>query len=480
VGIAAVILWTTGIYFALRVIHDGRTSQGTLGWVVLLLLFPPLGIPLYFLFGERRLEGYVRARRGGRRSLDEFYKSVVKAFASVANQPSDPTLQVLSAMSGLAWTSGNRVRLFHHADPMYEQLARAINGAQRTLLVQFYIYRDDETGRLIRNCIRAACERGVAVSVMYDELGCVSLPASYFQPIKDAGGAVSGFRTVAHKRRLLRLNFRNHRKLVVVDGHTLFFGGMNIGDEYRGLDEEIGPWRDTHVLAVGPCAIAAQLVFAEDWHWAQRSMPQGIQWTVPANLDADAPAREQEPCESEVQRMLLFPSGPSDEREVGVLMCLQLIARAQTRLWIATPYFVCDESIIQAIGLARLRGVDVRIIVPRHTDQPIVHLAAQSFIRDAVAFKAMVYKYARAFAHHKVILCDDVAVIGSLNLDNRSMKLNFELMGLIDDKALASQIVAMFERDFRHATLVPNGWWERLTSMQRFKIRLARLAAPIL
>jgi cardiolipin synthase len=465
-------LWGYGLYLAWRVVHDGRTSQGSLCWIVTLVMLPPVAIPLHWMIGDRRLEGYRRARRNGMRRLDEALRVMHASLEPFRIEAERASMRVLSRLAHLPWTSGNSIRRFDDAETMYASLESAVDAARSTIQVQFYIYRDDDIGRLVRDAIARAAARGVRVWFMYDEIGCGLLGQAYFEPLRQAGVQVSGFRTVPSRRRLLRLNFRNHRKLVVIDGSTVFFGGMNVGCEYCGRDETIGQWRDTHAKATGPVALAAQLVFLEDWHWAQRVIPTEFDWSPRTRT---APNDEKP-----VEAMLMFPSGPVDDRDEGVLLFLQLISQAKERLWIATPYFVCDDSILQAIKLAKLRGVDVRILIPANPDNFLVRHAARAFAAEVSRCEIPVYSYNRGFNHQKVVLCDDLASIGSANMDHRSMRLNFEITGLVSDKAFSDDVAAMFVRDMRRAVRLDDGWWEKLRPADRFAARLARLAGPVL
>lgn len=496
IAFVATLLWGWSLYLAVKAIHDGRTSQGTLAMVILLLMVPPIAIPAYFMFGDRRLEGYIRARRGGRRALDELYRQTLATLGPVTLKPEDLGLGVLSGLAALPWTRGNDIRAFNTGDAMFAALIGAIDQATTSIVVQFFIYREDDVGTRVHEALTRAARRGVHVYVMFDDVGSMWIPGRYFASLREAGVEVSGFRTVPKRRRMLRLNFRNHRKLVVIDGRTMFFGGMNVGDEYRGRVPEIGHWRDTHACAIGPAALCGQLVFVEDWHWAKKEIPAGLEWRMgstegpePVTLSVREMTREASLRGEglKVERLwvddvpvLMFPSGPSDEREAGVLFFLQLISRARERLWITTPYFVCDESIMAALMLARLRGVDVRILVPEEADKVLVRYAARSYIRDSVAAGIPVYTYQRGVMHHKTVLCDQVYAIGSANLDQRSMRLNFELSGVVNDRDFARVGAAMFERDMQSSVRVSEQWWSSLTSFQRFQIRLARLCAPIL
>ncbi|HLP84093.1 MAG TPA: cardiolipin synthase [Phycisphaerales bacterium] len=466
------VVWLYGLYLAWRVVHEGRTSQGSLCWIITLILVPPIAIPLFWLMGDRRLEGYIRARRSGFRKLDVQLRAMHNALGRSKVEPDDEGLRVLAKLAKLPWTKGNTAKHFDNADEMYDALIESIDGSLTTIQMQFYIYRDDDIGHRVRDALIRARARGVSVWLMYDEIGCAGTPKAYFESLKQAGVNVSGFRTVPSRRRLLRLNFRNHRKLVVIDGSTVFFGGMNVGCEYCGRDEAIGLWRDTHAKATGPVALAGQMIFLEDWYWAQRTVPKEFVWEVSKHAQADDERR--------VDAMLLYPSGPIDDRESGLKLFLQLIAEADKRLWIATPYFVCDEAVMHAIELAKLRGVDVRILVPATPDSFLVKHAASSFISEAIANGIAVYHYTRGFTHQKVIFCDDLVSIGSANVDHRSMILNFELTGLVSDGKFAASVARMLETDMRRAARLPDAWWKELGAWHRFQARLARLIGPML
>jgi cardiolipin synthase len=495
-GFVATLVWGWSLYLAVKAIHDGRTSQGTLAMVILLLVAPPIAIPAYFMLGDRRLEGYIRARRGGRRALDELYRQTLATLAPMTLRPSDAGLGVLSGLAALPWTRGNDIRAFNTGDSMFAALLGAIDQARTSIVVQFFIYREDEVGTRVHDALARAARRGVRVYVMFDDVGSMWVPGHYFASLREAGVEVSGFRTVPKRRRMLRLNFRNHRKLVVIDGRTMFFGGMNVGDEYRGRAPEIGHWRDTHACAIGPAALCGQLVFVEDWHWARKQIPEGLEWRMASTAEPDELTSSMRETTREaslrveglrVERLwvddvpvLMFPSGPSDEREAGVLFFLQFISKARERLWITTPYFVCDEAIMSALVLAKLRGVDVRVLVPEEADKFLVRYAARSYIRDSVAAGIPVYTYQRGVMHQKTVLCDEVYAIGSANLDQRSMRLNFELSGVVNDPDFSRVGAAMFERDMQSSLRVSESWWDSQTSFQRFQIRLARLCAPVL
>jgi cardiolipin synthase len=266
--------------------------------------------------------------------------------------------------------------------------------------------------------------------------------------------------------RQLQLNFRNHRKIVVVDGRTSFVGGLNVGNEYLGKDRVLTPWRDTHLRIRGPAAAVVQVPFLEDWYWSEGTLPN-VRW------QAEAMATN--------HTILSLPSSPSDDREPGALMFVHAIHSARSRLWIVSPYFVPNGSIIDALKLAALRGVDVRVLIPGLTDNRLVALAGRAYLSELVRAGVRFFRYQNGFLHQKVMLIDeDLATVGTANLDNRSMRLNFEHTMVLADRGLATAVEHMLETDFAHsseiveAELAADPWWKNAAA------RSARLFAPVL
>jgi cardiolipin synthase len=306
----------------------------------------------------------------------------------------------------------------------------------------------------------------VRVRFLYDEVGSHDLPRSYKDELREAGIEVFDFHTQKGPGNRFQLNFRNHRKVVVVDGTVAWVGGHNVGDEYLGRDPKFGHWRDTHVRIEGPAALGAQLSFAEDWYWAT-GRRLDVSWNpVPAN-GGDVP-------------VLIIPSGPADELETANLMFVHAINSATERIWIASPYFVPDRPVITALQLAGLRGVDVRILIPDEPDHLGVYLAAFAYLDESEGTGVRFYRYQDGFAHQKVMLIDrSIATIGTANFDNRSFRLNFEITAVVADRGFALKVEQMLETDFSRSRLMEPGEYDRKPWWFRFAVKLARLTAPI-
>jgi cardiolipin synthase len=465
VGLFHVMGFTSSIH----AVMSTRTSQGAIAWAVSLNTFPYLAVPAYWVLGRSKFEGYVVARRGADDRNDRIERGVIETVAPF-RVPEADRAEAVSAAEGLAQMPilrGNSVDLLVDGDATFKSIFQGIDEAKAYVLVQFYIVHDDGLGRALKDHLVTKAKEGVPVYFLYDEIGSHALPDGYKRELLDAGIEVHEFNTRKGRRNRFQLNFRNHRKVVVTDGRIAWIGGHNVGDEYLGKDPKFGHWRDTHVRIEGPAALKAQISFMEDWYWATETLPK-LNWSAQRASDGgDA-------------RVLIIPTGPADDLETCNLMFVHAINSAQKRIWIASPYFVPEHSVIVALQLAGLRGVDVRVLIPDEPDHLLVYLAAYSYFDDASRTGAKFYRYQNGFLHEKAMLIDDeVATIGTANFDNRSFRLNFEITAAIADPTFVTKVERMFQDDFARARLMQPGEYAKKPWYFRLGVRLARLTAPI-
>jgi cardiolipin synthase len=327
--------------------------------------------------------------------------------------------------------------------------------------------RSDKVGHRIKEILERKLAEGVSVWFLYDDIGSVSLSRRWLNELSAAGARVASFGDGNIRRRRFQINFRNHRKLLVCDGHTGFVGGINLGDEYLGTAMDQEPWRDTHCRIDGPAVIGLQLAWLEDWNWASNDRPE-LEWAP-----AEPPPGQQE--------VLVLPSGPADTWETCTLFFLNCINNARTRLWIASPYFVPDFQIMNALQLAALRGVDVRILIPEKSDSPLIRVAAYSYLVQASQAGIGIYRYQPGFMHQKVVLVDDrYAALGTANMDNRSMRLNFEIMAINTHPEFIGQVEQMLEDDLKQCRLMTESDYQDRSLPFRLGCRAVRLLAPLL
>ncbi len=470
IGIIVALFYVMGVVSAIDAVMGARTAQGSIAWAVSLVSFPMVSVPAYWVLGRSRFKGYVIARRewdAHADSVDGWDREVPEQFL-FRDYTLPNAARAAERLARLPFLTGNAVKLLIDGEATFASISEGIDSARDYILFQFYIVRDDEIGRALQTRLIEAARRGVRVYFLYDEIGSSSLPRSYLTTLREAGIEVYNFHTRQGPKNRFQINFRNHRKVVVVDGTVAWLGGLNVGDEYLGRDPAVGAWRDTHLRIEGPAALGAQLSFTEDWNWATGTVP-GLAWTPTAASDGSNTP------------VLILPSGPADPFETAALMFTHTINSATERIWIASPYFVPDEGLVAALQLAGLRGVDVRILIPDRPDHWSVYLAAFSYFDDALAAGVSFYKYSAGFLHQKVVLIDDVAAsVGTVNMDNRSLRLNFEITALVADSTFVREVAQMLESDFAQARPVELDAYSGRPFWFRLAVRLARLMAPVL
>ncbi len=463
------LLHILGFISSVHAVMSTRTSQGAIAWAVSLITFPYVALPAYWVLGRNKFRGYVTARQEGDLEIQNL---VGRAGEMVTPYVVPLGKENAAARAGVGLAkipilSGNDAELLIDGEATFASMFEGIDRAREYILVQFYIVHDDELGRELQSRLIAKAREGVRVFFLYDEVGSHDLSKSYKQELGAAGVQLCDFHSRKGPRNRFQINFRNHRKIVVVDGKVAWVGGHNVGDEYLGKDPKMGAWRDTHAKIEGPAVMAVQLSFVEDWHWAADAVPE-VSW-------------QPQPVDTGDIDVLVVPSGPADALETAGLMFVHAINSATDRIWIASPYFVPDESVIGALQLAGLRGVDVRILIPDKPDHLLVYLAAFSFFDEASRTGVKIYRYTEGFMHGKSALVDDaVAAIGTANFDNRSFRLNFEITAFFSDSAFAAQVERMFEDDFARSREMVAADYEDRPFWFKLAVRLARLASPVL
>jgi cardiolipin synthase len=472
------VFFAAGVASAAGALFSARSSQGAIAWVMSMITFPYVAVPLYWIFGRDRFVGYVTARRGGSPEIETlragFERNRVEpgvladAFGALPGAPASAgPLGVLEQLAGMPFTRGNRVGLLRDGPATFAAIFEEIARATDYVLVQFFIIHDDAIGRELMHSLSAKARQGVLVMLLYDEIGCHALPEAYLRELRESGVDARPFNTTKGWRNRLQVNFRNHRKIVVVDGEVSFVGGLNVGEEYMGRGSRFGPWRDTHLRCEGPAVSMVQLTFVEDWYWAEGGLPE-LNWKPPRQKDADV-------------SVLALPSSPADRLETYTLAFLQLIEAARERLWIVSPYFVPDKEITSALQLAVLRGVDVRVMLPIRPDHHLVYLASFSYFPELERMGVKFYRYKPGFLHQKVVLADrSLACVGTANCDNRSFRLNFEITMVVADARFASQMESMLLEDFAQCVRATASDYEDRWIGFKAAVRLARLLSPIL
>jgi len=450
---------------AVREVSASRTSQGSIAWLVSLAFLPFPTAFIYLVFGWKYFDSYARTRMEFRGS-----RLIRSEELAVIDRETGKEWPVQLRAAGMPFTTGNRADLLIDGDATFDSILEGMATAQHYIFFQFYIIRHDSLGQRVASALMERARAGVAVHVLYDDVGSGGLSEEYKDRLRAEGIKIYGFN---HRHRFLRvfgpmrINYRNHRKSVVVDGRIGWTGGINVGVEYLGQDPKFGHWRDTQLRLEGPAVLSLSLIFQEDWLWATGELP-AIKPPSPIEEPGTTPA-------------LVMATGPADKFEACAIAFTDMISQARQRLWVVSPYFVPDTDMRTALYAAQLRGVDVRIMLPEKPDHLLVWLASNAHADAMVNHGVGVYRYHRGFLHQKVLLMDDkMASVGSVNLDNRSFAINFELTVWIPDTTVVAAVEAMLLRDFVDCRQVTQDDVQQRGAVRRFIEQAAKLFSPIL
>ncbi len=457
-----------GLVFAFDAVMRGRSPQGVIAWVLCLVMIPYITVPIYLIFGPQRFYGYKikieKARSEFQDQIELALGPLLEMRAQLSKEYADDQ-KFLESLCQWPVTDGNSVELLATGEQFFETLFAQMKQAKTYILLEYYILRGDAVGQKILSIMRERLAAGVRIYVLYDQIGSINLAGRFVRELRHAGVYVQAFRTNLDLIHRLRLNFRNHRKIAVFDGRFALVGGHNLGAEYAGSSKRFGEWRDTSVLVSGPVVQSLQFIFGQDWYWANGEVPQ-LEW---------------KPQSSSRIKSIAIPTGPTDTDHACSLLILDLISMAQRRIWMSSPYLVPDDAICSALVLAARRGVDVSIILPGVSDQLLMMLATASYAHQFTESKIKIFRFEPGFCHQKVILVDDeISSIGTVNLDNRSLRLNFEVSLVTFDIGFARKVEKMLEADFARCRLVDHAESNIMSFAKKVLVQVVRLASPIL
>ena len=468
VWIGYLLTWATIPHILLR----NKPPASTLAWIWAVILFPYGGAIFYFIFGTDRL---VRQKLRATREMDaaggrEERRVSVDTRAAVADLPESERESVawLSKINEYAISCAEETRLLVDGGEFFAALAQRIDEAQHHVHIEFYIWRNDARANAMLDRLVAAAKRGVEVRLLVDPIGSFGLRRSHFARLTEAGGKFAWFRTAHPLRNRWTFTLRNHRKLQIIDCGRCFVGGMNMGREYAGEDPKVGPWRDVQIEITGGAARKYQMIFADDWFFAtQEKLIARKYYTQPK-------------CAQNllVQPMTDGPDGPDDPIQMSIVAMLN---SARQRAWLTAGYFGPNEPLLTALQLAAARGVDVRMLVAGKSDHPMLVNVGRSYYEELLRYGVKIYEYEAGINHAKVALIDEEwLMVGSANLDVRSMRLNFELNALVRDPATAAHLERVLSKDFKESSRqIIAEEFVRRSRWDRFKESLVRPLAPL-
>ncbi|MDR7000795.1 cardiolipin synthase [Neobacillus niacini] len=473
-GVFSLLISLSVIFIGFVIFLENRHPTQTITWLVVLGGFPLVGFIFYLLFGRNyRKEKMFRKKY----FLDK------QAFLNVEGENDPRSREKLSLMREhqgklfrLAHKLGNSpisfdtsTKILTNGEETFQHILEELKKAKHHIHLEYYIVRNDEIGQEIKEVLIEKAMQGVKIRFLFDAVGSWQLSKRYITELKNAGIETVSFGPVKLPFLNNKFNFRNHRKIIVIDGTIGFVGGLNIGDEYLGRVKSIGFWRDTHLMLKGEAVRTLQLIFLQDWYYMTNHSFLTAEYLSP-QLDNKSHGGVQ-----------LIAGGPDNEWSVIKNIFFSMIASAEKSVWIASPYFIPDEDIFSAIKVAALSGIDVRLLVPNRPDKRIVFHASRSYFPELLEAGVKVYEYERGFMHSKIIIVDDeLASIGTSNMDMRSFHLNFEVNAFLFRTKSAQKLVAEYQNDLKFAKQL-----DLITFGKRhFGLRLlestARLMSPLL
>ena len=462
------------------VFREKRDIAATWAWLLVLTLIPVVGFIIYAFLGRkpthRRLD---RIKSQTRLKLKEAvdrqrkqFRNMLKPRFSIA-QVYRRTIMLFQSIDESFLSRHNQVDIFTNGDQLFAQMFDDIAAAKKSIHVEFYTIYNDQIGNQLRTLLEQKAAEGVEVRVLYDSWGSMGVKPSFYANLRDLGGYATPFLMTRSNIFDFRINYRDHRKIVVLDGKIGYVGGFNVGDQYLGRVPKFGPWRDTHLRVVGGAVFGMQRQFIGDWNASVKKDASRIIHYHPYFPEIKVPNGN--------TAMQTVASGPDGELEKIKMGYLRLINAAQDHIWIQTPYLIPDDSILDALRVAAHSGIDVRIMIPCKPDHPFVYRATQYYARALANEGVTIYTYQRGFLHAKTIMIDGrMASVGSANLDFRSFKLNFEINAFIYDRRITDQLEQIFVNDIRNSrVMTPAPFNEQSPSLQ-FKQYFSRLLSPIL
>ncbi|MEW5740940.1 MAG: cardiolipin synthase [Myxococcota bacterium] len=454
-------VWVVGA--ALWIVLEKRSPTATLAWIFGLALLPVVGIVVYLWLGPRRLDRKKSRLLKARVTVGHTTEEIADAHKL---PDAEPLMRLATRLDGMPPMHAHSVRVFGEGDEVYDAIEAAIRAAKHHVHLEYYIFRDDAAGQRLIAALVDRAKAGVEVRLCFDAVGS-SISRASMRAMRAAGVRLAPFNPAFSGRLGQRIfNFRTHRKIVVVDGRVGFTGGVNVTDDHSAKARGKQAWRDTHLEVVGEAVQGLQRTFLENWTFASGEKKTG------AELDPYFPPGEEAP-----HLVQIVASGPDDNARAIEALYLAAIGTARRRVWLTTPYFVPNESLLSAICLAGLRGVDVQLVLPTKTDSKMVDLASASFHDPLLRAGVRIHLYLPRMLHAKTAVIDDLGIVGTANLDDRSLKLNFEVIAACYGGPVVQRLSELFEADKEKCRLKMR-LEDKAPLHRRFAQSFARLLAP--
>lgn len=472
------LLFWNLLFAVIIVFFQRRDPKSVWAWLMLLYFVPILGFVFYLLLGQDMRKRKMFRIKELEDQLSEAIRQQEHRLKTKNTALLDESIRDFTDLaiynlktSGAVLTADNDVDIFTDGNDKFEALMRDLRSAEHFIHMQYYIIKNDVLFNQIKDILVEKAAQGVEVRLLFDAMGCRTVKHKFWKELNEKGVKTAEFFPAVLGRLQLRINYRNHRKIVVIDNKVAYVGGFNIGKEYIGLDKKFGHWRDTHLRIVGSAVMGLQLRFILDWNYAAReNLLQNAKVFCPTAVG------KRDFCE-----MQIISSGPDNATEQIRDNYLRLITKAEKSIYIQSPYFIPDEALFNALLIAVRSGIEVNVMIPCMPDHPFVYWATYSYIGDLVMAGANCYTYDNGFLHSKGMIVDGkVLCYGTANMDIRSFALNFEVNAVLYDREKAAEMENIFKADLEYCTRITRDAYVVRPLFLRMKEQICRLLSPLL
>lgn len=453
---------------------EKRDISAAWAWLFVMLLLPGIGFIIYLFFGwklnQRQIFDLKAQKRLGISDMAEYQKRNPKNKPTLDTNLENDLVQMFLNTDNAILTTKNDLKIFTDGHEKFNSLFEDLKKAKHHINIEYFTIYDDQLGKKLRKILVQKAREGVQVRVLYDLFGSKGSKQKFFKELIQAGGEVTPFMKSKLGYYSFRINFRNHRKIVVIDGSVGYIGGFNIGDQYLGRNKRFGNWRDTHLRLEGSVVLQLQSRFFMDWNAsAKRQKVQfSLDYFSQSNVQNNIP-------------MQIVSSGPENDVQKIKQGYIKMIMGAKHSIWIETPYFIPDDALMEALLIAIRSDIEVRIVIPQMPDHPFVYRATEYYVQQLLKAGARIYSYQNGFMHAKTIVVDNmITSVGSANWDIRSFKLNFEANAFMYDPKVAEQIIATIKNDLKDARELDEEYFKQQSSWKKFRQLASRLISPIL
>lgn len=471
------LLWINILLGVLLVFFERRNPTSTWLWLMVLTFLPGIGFILYLFLGQDLSK---KKMFKSKEMQDDCFKSIaieqkelIQSNDFFHKDPNfsryDDLVKMFLMNSEAYFTQDNKVDIFFTGEEKFKALLESIEKAEKYIHIQYYIFKSDGIGSKVLEALTRKAREGVEVKLLVDGMGGRRLSKADLKPLRDAGGDVAIFFPPFVPHLSIRINYRNHRKICIFDGKEAYVGGFNVGDEYLGKSKKFGNWQDTHIRIMGSAVSSLQWRFYLDWRFASKTELKACQSYLPELEGSDNVGVQ------------IVSSGPDSKWPSIKDGYLKMILDARDKVYIMTPYFIPDDSILEALRIAGLSGVDVRVMIPNKPDHPFVYWASLSYIGELLPAGVKFYTYEKGFLHSKVLISDDfISSVGTANLDIRSFQLNFEVNAFIYDESTNLKLAEKFLKDLSYCKEITQEVYDSRSTYVKIKESISRLLSPIL